>query len=169
MLKEFDVEAQEQEQTIKYLARASRTLPLARLILEGVHRILGTEYVPLQRYAPLESKTLGQSFGNKQNILRWQQEQKRTDLGTQVWSSRHLGSGSLFHWAFIVGNVKYEFRDSWKKKDNDVVHESIARDGGDGGHYQFRAMRTIVDLDALQTSLRDRRRIISCLPDRLDA
>ena len=51
-------------------------------------------------------------FAAKLNSKLCMKEQPRTDLGLQVWLSRHQATGGFLHWAFIVHNLA---EDSYNK------------------------------------------------------
>lgn len=79
----------------------------ARLILKIYHKLFRTEFVPLggNYMPPHAAKLYSKMFGTGKDIIRRIQEQKRTDLGSQVWFSHHQATGGLFHWAFIVHDL----------------------------------------------------------------
>ena len=130
---------------------------LARSFLKRWYRLFHTEWVPVggNYMPPLAAKLNSKLLGTGKDILRRMKEQQRTDLGSQVWFSRHQTTGGPFHWTLIVHNLaedsytKYELcRVSENDKKQDAIHCSKPKTGKNGGEYQFRSKPVLFDLDA---------------------
>ena len=130
---------------------------MARWFLKSYYKIFHSEFVPVGgNYThPLTAKLQSKVFGTGKDITRRYKEQERTDLGSQVWFSRHQATGGLFHWAFVVHDLvknsytKYEL---CRVRSDDVkkvgMHFSKPVDGRDGNQYRFRSKPVFLDLDA---------------------
>ena len=130
---------------------------LARSFLKKWYRLFHTEWVPIggNSMPPLAAKLNSKILGTGKDFLRRVKEQQRTDLGSQIWISRHQATGGPFNWTLIVHNldedsyIKYELcRVRKNDKKQDEIHCSKPETGRYGREYQFRSKPVLFDLDA---------------------